>query len=183
MGKLNLNNEFEGHVSCDGKPTVKLPLAGKFTIEHFDKNGQLVDSFEIPNGITDEGVHDLFITNFDDGTKKPNWYVGLIDNAGFSAVAAADTSASHAGWTESTAYSNGTRPEWEPDAPASRAVTNGVSADFSINVNSTAIRGAFIISENTKGGATGILWSTGLFSTVKNLDDGDTFRITYSLSA
>src|SRR3972149_7153411 len=74
-----------------------------------DKTAQPIWVPDFLNGITNVGVHYLLEVGFRDGV-APNpaqiatWYAGLIDNASFTAVAAGDTSASHAGWVEADEY-------------------------------------------------------------------------------
>jgi hypothetical protein len=109
------------------------------------------------------------------------WYIGLVENAGFSAFANADTMASHAGWAESSAYTEANRPTWTAGAAASRQITNAATVDFSINASVT-IKGLFIASNNTKGGTTGTLWSTAAFGSRVALNNGDTLKVTYTLS-
>lgn len=161
----------------------RLPLHGKFFVEHYDANGVLKGKYEVPNGITDEGIHYLENTGFRAVAQITTWYIGIIDNASFTAVADADTMASHAGWIESTAYTNSpdNRATWSPGAAASRQITNGTTADFSINATVT-LKGIFITSVNTKGGTTGTLWSTALFGSNVNVVNGDTLKITYTLA-
>lgn len=155
---------------------------GKFTVEHRDKNGKLLNKFEIPNGIVDEGLNHILETEFHSGTQVTTWYIGLIDNASFSALANADVMSSHAGWVESSAYTGATRPQWTAGTAATRAITNASTVDFAINTDSTTIKGIFIVSNNTKGGTTGVLWSTAAFGSTVNVNNGDTLKVTYSLS-
>lgn len=156
-------------------------FGGVFGAELLDANGERLWKTTFPNGVTDAGINDNESVCFDGGTQKPNWYFGLINNSGFSALAASDTMSSHAGWTESTDYSEGVRQEWAPSAPASRVITNSTPAAFSINTTVT-IKGAFLVSNSTKGGTSGILWSTGLFSVAQSLINGQTLRLTYTLT-
>lgn len=159
-----------------------LPLKGRWKIEHFNKDGELLGVYDVPNGITDAGLNYLLDAGFDAGTPVTSWYIGLIDNAGFSALANADTMASHTGWAENTAYSNSTRPQWTCGAASSRAITNASTVDFNINTNSQSINGLFITSNSTKSGTTGTLWSTASFGSPVALNNGDVLKTTYSLS-
>lgn len=154
---------------------------GKYTIEHFDKNGKLLGKYEVPNGIVDEGLNHILETEFHSGTQITAWYIGLIDNAGFSALDNADVMSSHAGWAESTAYSEATRPAWTAGTAASRAITNASTVNFSINATAT-IKGIFIASDSTKSGTTGTLWSTAAFGSTVSVGSGDVLKVTYSLS-
>lgn len=134
---------------------------------------------DIANGITDVGIHYLLEAGFRDGAKVTTWYAGQIDNAGYTGVAAGDTSASHTGWTECQAYDEATRQTLSFGAAASRAITASVS--FTMNDTKT-VKGIFVISVNTKGGTTGTLWSTALFSSPPGLVSGNVLTANYTLS-
>jgi hypothetical protein len=154
---------------------------GKFRIEHRNKDGKLLGIYEVPNGIVDVGLNHILETEFHSGSQVTTWYIGLIDNASFSALAAADTMASHAGWVESADYTEANRPTWTAGAAAARTITNAVTVDFSINATKT-IKGIFITSNNTKSGTTGTLWSTAAFGSTVSVNNGDTLKVTYTLS-
>jgi len=156
---------------------MELALKGWHVIQHV-RDGKVLQSFRVPNGIVDEGLNDLLDTNFNDGTQKPAWYIGLIDNSGYTGVANTDTLTSHPGWSEGTPYS-GNRKLWDVDAPTGRAIANGTPAEFSIT-STASIRGIMVTSAET--GTTGVLWSTALFSSPVSVESGDTLKITYTVS-
>lgn len=147
------------------------------------QRGEAVMALVLPdfaNGITDVGIHYLLEAGFRDGAKITAWYAGLIDNAGYTGVAAGDTMSSHTGWTEiSTQYDEATRQTLSFGAAASRAITASVS--FTMNDTKT-IKGIFVTSVNTKGGTTGTLWSTALFSSPPGLVSGNVLTANYTLS-
>jgi hypothetical protein len=153
---------------------------GKFHVQHV-RDGKVLAEFDVPNGIVDVGLNHILETEFHSGTQVTTWYIGLVDNAGFSAFANADTMSSHAGWAESSAYTEANRPTWTAGAAASRQITNATTVDFSINATVT-VKGLFITSNNTKGGSTGTLWSTAAFGSTVALNNGDTLKVTYTLS-
>lgn len=159
----------------------KMGLGGRFKVEHFDKDGKLKGTHEFPNGIVDVGLNHILDTQFNAGAGVPNWYIGLINNSGYTALANSDTMASHAGWAETSAYTESTRPEWTAGAAATRSVTNPTAIDFSINAT-VVLRGIFITSVNTKGGTTGVLWATALFASTVSAENGDTLKVTYTVS-
>jgi hypothetical protein len=164
-----------------------LDLRGRFTVEHYRprKSGtlKLLERYLIKNGITNVGKDYVLNVAFNSATQIANtsWYIGLIDNAGFTALAAADTMASHAGWTEWTSYSETTRQAWGSVTSTAQSTGNATPASFTINANGT-LYGMFITSNNTKGGTTGTLWSTGGFSSTVPVSTSDVFRATYNLS-
>lgn len=160
----------------------RLPLKGKFHIEHFNKAGELIGKYEVPNGIVDVGLNHILETEFNGGTPITSWYIGLVDNASFSAFANADTMGSHAGWIEThTTYSQGTRPEWTAGTATGRSITNAATVDFSMTATIT-VKGIFITSSSTKGGTTGTLWSTAAFASNVTANNGDTLKVTYTVS-
>ena len=157
---------------------TQLPLRGFYFIEHRNVADKLIGLYRVPNGIVDQGMEDLLDVHFGNDTQHALWYVGLVDNSGFSAVANADTLASHAGWSENTDYT-GNRINWAVGTATTRSISNGVTADFAINATAT-LKGIFITDQQT--GISGILWSTALFSSTVSVQNGDTLKITYTVS-
>lgn len=153
---------------------------GHFVIEHV-RDGETIGTYEFPNAIVDAGLNHILNTEFDSGTQVTAWYIGLVDNASFSAFANSDVMSSHTGWIENTNYSNGTRPQWTVGAAASRSITNASTVNFSITATVT-IKGIFIVSDSTKGGTTGTLWSEAAFGSNVTCNNGDTLKVTYTVS-
>lgn len=111
------------------------------------------------------------------------WFVGLVDNAGWTAYAAGDTMASHAGWAESGAYSDAIRPALVPGSVAAGSVDNSASkAVFNINATAT-IRGAFMCDLPTKSGTAGVLYGEADFASARSVINGDTLNVTVTLTA
>lgn len=161
----------------------RVGLRGQFEVEHV-REGRVLQKYTFKNDITNQGKNSLFEIMFHDGTQiaAASWFIGLISNSGYSALAAADTMASHAGWTEFTGYSQSTRVAWGPGAAASQSITNASPATFDVNATGT-VKGIFVVSNSTKGGTTGTLWATALFSADVPVASGDQLRVTYTVSA
>lgn len=172
---------LQGHSTMDIVELMK--LKGAVGLEHW-RGGQHLRTYTAPNDITNEGKNTLFEIMFHDGTQiaSASWFIGLISNSGYSALAAGDTMASHAGWTEFTAYSQSTRVAWGPGAAASQSITNSSPATFDINSSGT-VKGIFVTSNSTKSGTTGKLWATALFNADVPVSNGDQLRATYTVSA
>lgn len=160
---------------------------GKFTFECYDKDGNLKWSDEVKNLVVNVGLQYMAGTSLDGATTRITaWYVGLYGAGASNTPAASDTASSHAGWTENTTYSNSTRPA-ATFAAATTAnpsvVTNSASkATFNIN-GTTTIGGAFLISNDTKGGTTGTLFSASDFTGGdRAVVNGDTLQVTYTFS-
>lgn len=137
---------------------------------------------DFSNLVTTAGKNDLLTQYLKGSAYTAAWFVGLIDASGYSAVAAGDTASSHAGWTESTAYSNANRPTLTLGTAASGSIDNSASkAQFNINATAT-LKGAFTITNNTKGGTTGTLYSAGTFAADRSVINGDTLNVQVTLS-
>ncbi len=157
-----------------------MKLKGIFRIEHF-RNGKIINIHEEYNDIVNEGYDAILDIMFHNDTQISTWYIGLIDNAGFSALAAADTMASHAGWVELSEFDETLRPEWDEDAASGQSITNSSAVVFNMNATKT-VKGILITSNNTIDGHTGTLWATGLLSSAQAVENGDQLRITYTVA-
>ena len=152
---------------------------GEYVIQHW-RNNELVEEQVFPNGVVNAGLHYLLEAGFRDGAKSTTWYVGLIDEDGFTALNNADTMASHAGWTELTAYDADDRPAWVPGAASGRQLINTPGIAFAINSDSDIV-GAFLADDDTKGGSSGLLFSTALLNTPIEASNGSIITLTYRI--
>jgi hypothetical protein len=159
----------------------EMRLRGRFLIEHRNKAGKLIGIYRTPNGIVDVGLNKILDDMFNAGSQSSLWYLGLVDNGGWTSFADADTMGSHAGWTESTVYTAGTRPQWTVGAAAARQVTNASTVDFAINGSAT-LKGIFVVDDDTKSGTSGTLWATAAFSSTIVVASSDTLKVTYTVS-
>ena len=155
---------------------------GRYTFECIGPDGQVKWRDEIQNTVVTVGKNDLLDKYLAGSSYTATWFLGLIDLTSYSAISAADTAASHAGWVEAVPYSNSTRPapSWNAASAGSKAST---ATAFNINATAT-VKGAFLISNSTKSGTTGTLYSAGLFSGGdRAVASGDTLNVTYTASA
>lgn len=161
----------------------KLEFCNPVRMEHW-RDGELIGVYDTFNDITNEGKNLIFDVMFNTATQIANnsWFIGLISLTSFSALAATDVMSSHAGWTEFTSYSQSTRVAWGSGAASSQSVTNGTAATFDVTGSGT-VKGVFITSNSTKGGTTGKLWATALFSADVPVNNGDQLKVTYTVSA
>jgi len=169
------------------QPTEKVKAGGKFYIECLDKDGNRKWEAESKNLVVNVGLQDMNTQYFKGVSYSAAWYIGLYGAASSNNPAAGDTAALHAGWTENTTYSNATRPAATFGTATTAdpsVISNSASpASFSIN-GTTTIGGAFLISNNTKGGSTGILFSAADFQSPgdRSVVSGDTLNVTYTFS-
>jgi hypothetical protein len=157
-------------------------LKGQFHIEVWRKGVLVHNEPIVLNGVTDEGKDKALDLLFNDATSKiQDWAIGMINASGYTGVAAGDTMASHSGWTEWTSYDEVTRPEWDPGTASSQSITNATLRDFTQNATGT-LKGVFICSDDTKGGTSGTLWATALFSGDISVVSSDVIKIGYTVS-
>lgn len=168
-----------------------LSVEGVYTAECYDKDGKLkwVDTFK--NTVMTAGKNlalDTILAGSSYSVTGP--YMGLISSTGYSAISAADTGASHAGWTEA---GNANAPTYT--SPRKTAVFSSASAgskalsaalSFAITGTGT-IKGAFMVfgtgALTTIDNTAGTLLSAGLFSGGdKVVGNGDTVNVSYSLA-
>jgi len=162
---------------------VALGLSTYWEIECYGSDGKLKWRECFHNLVVNTGLDDNLDKYFKGSTYTAAFYVGLTD--GTPTFAAGDTMASHAGWTEVEAYDEANRQTLTLGSVSGQSVDNSASkATFTIDTNGTTIGGAFITTNNTKGGTTGTLYGGGAFTAGdKSLDDGDTLQVTVTLTA
>ena len=154
-----------------------------YTFQCVGPDGNVRWTEAVNNLVTSAGLNDLLTQYFKGSSYTAAFSAGLIDNSGFSSIAAGDTAASHSGWTESTAYSNSTRPTITLGSASGGSIDNsGSVATFTINATAT-INGAFVSTSSTKGGTTGTLYGAASFGTARSVLSGDTINLTCSFSA
>lgn len=140
-----------------------------------DKDGNIKWEETSHNLVVTTGLNDILDKYYKGSTYTAAHYVGL-KLAG--TIAAGDTMSSHAGWSESTSYSNANRPTFTPGTVSGGSVDNSASkASFTINGTAT-IAGAFLTTNNTKGGTTGTLIGATDFGTARSVLSGDTLDVT-----
>lgn len=160
---------------------------GVYKIQCHDAQGNLKWEAEAPNLVVNVGLQDMNAKYFTGTTYTAAWYLGLYGSGATNSPAAGNTMASHSSWTEVTDYSQATRPACTFGTPTTAnpsVATNSASpATFSINAT-TVVGGAFLTSDNTKGGSTGTLYSAADFSAPgdRSVVSGDTLSVTYTLS-
>ena len=165
----------------------KASAGGVFTIQCFDKDGNLKWEDKKHNLVVNAGLQDMNTKYFKGAAYTATWYIGLYGAAASNDPAAGDTAASHAGWTEITPYSNATRPTatFGTATTADPSVIDNSASPAQFNIDATAtVGGAFLISDNTKGGTSGVLFSASDFASPGDCSvaSGDTLNITYEFS-
>lgn len=158
-------------------------LKGIFELECY-RAGKLIWVEKCQNIITDEGLNRILDVMLHATTQTTTWYCGLVET---DTAEAANMTYDVPVFTESTAYDEATRPEYEEAASSSKTVTNSANkATFTIDATKT-MYGAAIFSINTKGdhtqGANNVLFCYAKFSASRAVVDNDVINLTYALSA
>jgi len=142
----------------------------------------VIEEFADQNLVVNEGLNKLLNVMFHADTQVGTWYLGLFEGnyTPVSTVTAATISSAS---TECIAYDQSTRPEYSEAAAASQSITNSANrATFTFNATKS-IYGAFLISNSTKNGTTGVLFAAARFSAAKSVESGDELLLTYTFDA
>jgi hypothetical protein len=180
MDELNFEQLLGVTVERSRKVEDLLSFKGSIISEHW-RAGRLLKTYKLNNGITNAGKNYILAAGFQAGAQLANWYMGLIDSAGFAALAATDTMLSHPGWATWLNYSEATRQQVLTQAVAAQQVTSAAPHVFTMTAAGT-LKGIFIVSDATKGGTAGTLWSTALYGVPPVVNNGDIIRNTYTIA-
>ena len=188
MNKAKTSDVIGGGLIANSTPnTESLKASGKYIVECFDKDGNPKWTAETPNLVVNVGLQYMAGSALVATTQITTWYVGIYGAAASNTPAAGDAAALHGGWTETTNHSESTRPvaNFAAATNANPSVVTNTSnkAVFTMNATTT-VGGAFLISNNTKGGITGTLFSAADFQSPgdRSVVSGDILNVTYQFS-
>ena len=160
---------------------------GVFEIEILDKkDGKVISKSQTENIITDEGLDAILDIMLHGSTQITTWYCALFESD--TTPDGAETYAVPV-YTESTAYDEATRPEYNEAASSSQSVTNSANkAVFTASATKTWYGAALVgggTAATTKGDAAGggTLLCCGKFATAQPVIDGNVANLTYTISA
>lgn len=162
-------------------PSMKLLVGGYFDIEHV-RDGEVIHHQTSKNIIVNQGLNHILDVVFGNATQVATWYVAIFNT---DTTPASTMTYATPVYTESSDYTEGTRPAYVESAAASQQITNSASkATFSINATTT-IYGASLVSLNTKGDTAGggTLMAASKFSASRAVVPTDSLLITYTISA
>ncbi len=168
-----------------------MEIHGYYTMEHYNKAGELLAVDVFPNTVVTVGKNAMLDQSLAGSAYTVTGpYMGLISSVSYSAISAADTMASHAGWLEAGGANaptySGNRPTAAFSAASAGAKALSSALAFSITGTGT-IKGAFLTfgtgAVNTKDNTGGTLFSAGLFTGGdRAVSNGDTVNVSYSVS-
>ena len=172
-----------------GEANEQIQITGHYDVKCLDVEGNVKWEDEIKNLVVTVGKNDLLDKYFAGSAYTAGWYMGLVDNTSFSAYAAGDTLASHAGWLEFLSYTisgsatNRATPSWGSASAGSKATT---ATTFTISGSGTVL-GAIMCTTQARNtssnGGAGILYSAGSFTGgSRAVISGDSLLVTYTAS-
>jgi hypothetical protein len=182
------SSDLVGSALAVAKPVTEgVGAGGVYTLQCLDKDGKLKWEVSTHNLVVNVGLQDMNTQYFKGSAYTAAWYIGLYGAGASNTPAAGDTMASHAGWTEIVPYSNATRPAatFGTATTADPSVIDNSASPASFTINATAtVGGAFLVSNSTKSGTTGILFSASDFTAPgdRSVVSGDTLNVTYTFS-
>lgn len=157
---------------------------GVYSVECVGADGQVKWTDTFHNLVMNEGVQDMNTQYFKGAAYTAAFYLGLVTGPGSGTTfAAADTLASHAGWTENASYTGSRKAvTFGTATTANPSVISNSASPSSFSMNATAtIAGAFLCTVSS--GTSGVLFSAGDFTGGdKFVDSGDTLNVTYTFS-
>ena len=166
--------------------TNKAKAGGVYKVVCHDADGNFKWEETTHNLVVNQGLQDMNTKYFAGSSYTAAWYLGLITGPGSgTTIAAADTLASHAGWTEFTNYSGnrkavtfGTATTADPSV----IDNSGSPSQFTISGAGGVVAGAFLC--NAASGTSGVLFSASDFQSPgdRTVVSGDTLTVTYTFS-
>ena len=187
-------------LSTRGMVADAIGLEGSYHVVCHDKNGNFKWEDRFDNQVVQAGkilaMNTLLFTA--SGYTLVGPFLGLVSGSG-NTFSPTDTMASHAGWTEFSAYTVSAAAN-RATATFTTATGNGVttagsnivysnanSITYTITGSGGTVGGCFLVTGsgavNTFGSTAGTLWSAGAFGTAKATTAGDTVAVTYTTTA
>lgn len=178
MERLGLGAKFEGSVIGMRKQEVKFLISSLWEVEVLRDN-KVIDYSLTENVCTTEGIDYLLDVMFGGTVATNPWYICPFEDDYTPLITNVYATP---GYTESAAYSEGTRQAYIESAASSRSINNiGNEAVFSINATKT-IYGGGLVSVSTKSDAgVGFLYCSSNFG-AKPVESGDTLKIRLTIS-
>lgn len=179
------NEQFSAGLVASTKSDDRVAGGGVFHFQCFDKDGNLKWEESTHNLVVNEGLQDMNTQYFKGSAYTAAFYMGLVTGPGSgTSYAAADTLASHSGWTEYTDYAGARKAMSFGSAtsadPSVIATSSAVS--FTISGSGGTVAGGFVCTVSS--GTSGVLFSEADFQSPGDrvVVSGDTLNVTYTFS-
>lgn len=151
-------------------------------------DGKVRRKLKAKNAVTTLALTNIQNVFWKQAAQASAFYSGLIKGGSTftDGLSDDDTIASHAGWQEFTTYDESTRQLWTPGTVSSGLISNPTRMKVTISSGGGGIiKGAFMVTESTKGGTTGLLVAHGLWDTDEDetVVEGESFEWGYKSQA
>lgn len=188
MGKIKvgLSGYSEAAVEKKLSAVEAAFVSSSWEWEHW-RDGELLERWVESNIVTDEGLNHLLDSTFSAGTQVTDWYVMIYNT---NTTPTSSMTYAVPSFTESTHYSEATRPVWNDGGVSGQSVDNSANkASFTMSTSET-IYGAALVGGGT--GATtkgdqaggGTLYNVSDFSGgSKTVASDDVLKVTVTLTA
>lgn len=175
-------------MSCGAPLLEGGDVIGRFSAILCDRDGNLLWREDFDNVVCTLGKNLAFNTTFSGSAYSVTGpFLGLISSASFTAVAAADTMASHAGWLEAGGANAPTYTGTRQTAVFAAASGGSISLSAGLAYTFTGtgtVQGAFLTLGSgavaTKDSTAGTLWSAGTFSVAQPVIATNVLTVSYS---
>lgn len=182
MENRNLDMEANAEMVAQTSTGLRRRLENYYTIACQSPDGEIRWVDNVENLVVTTGLNDSLDRHLTGSGYTAAWYIGICSGTA-ATFAAGDTMSSHAGWTEGTIYSQANRVTLTMAAASGGSTSNVLNkGTFSINAAGT-LCGAFITTDDTKGGTDGTLYGGGQFGSNRVVGDGDTLNVTIVCTA
>lgn len=158
---------------------------GVYHVQCVDADGNVKWEDIAHNLVVNQGLQDMNAKYFKGSSYTAAFFLGLVTGPGSGTTyAAADTLASHAGWTEFTNYSGARKAVTfaTPTTADPSVTTTSAALSFSISGAGGTVAGAFLCTVSS--GTSGVLFSEADFQSPGDrvVVSGDTLNVTYTFS-
>jgi hypothetical protein len=181
-----VTDKMEGSVTSMRDMLNDIFAKTKWDFECYDKNGKLKwAELNRPNIVTHEGLDAMLNIMFHASTQITTWYIAPVET---DTAAAATMTYAVPVYTEWDGYTEAARQAFVEAAASSQAITNSANkAVFTSNETKT-LYGACLVGggtaattmADTAGGGT--LFCYSKFSSSKDVEATDTFKVTVSIT-
>lgn len=146
------------------------------------RDGKCIDKAIVHNRCVDQGLNHILNVQFHAAAQIATWYI-LIFEDDYTPLAA-DTY-QVPGFTECTAYTEAARQAFVESEATAKSLTNSANkAVFSINATKNIYGGALVSLVTIDDQAAGnFMYCAANFGEAKSVENGDTFKVTVTLSA
>lgn len=180
-------DRFTALMRADSSMSDEMRALGRFRATFREANGRIFHEEEFDNLITTVGKNfQLDTTLAGSSYTVVGPYMGLISSTSFSAVSAADTMASHAGWleagtTNAPTYSARIICAWSAASAGAKSLSAGLTFTFT---GSGTVQGGFIVTGSgavvTNLNTSGTLYSAGTLTTPQPVVSTNTLTMSYT---